>query len=297
MLNKLLTARGLTRARYDGELSMRIWSIMLASTGLALGLSVPAMAGESAPAGATLPMMGKAGFSGRTVHRSGPRVQGRWFAGWRAPGGWAAYRRPVVGYVLPSYWISPAYRIGNYGAYGLPAPETGYRWSRYYDDAVMTDDQGRVRDHRSDVRWDNDDRRDPPYGANYDDDVTVSDAPPPHEYEGRWTGTWRDEKGRTYSGEYEGRFEGEARSNYGVDYDAPPYAAAPQVIRQGGAGQPMVTTTHAPGYYANGYYYPGPTTTTIVVQPVMTTTRTYVTSNAAPRHHAHRKAHRDCNCK
>ena len=271
---------------------MRIRSIMLAGAALTLGLSVPAMAGESTPAGAALPMMGKAGFSGRTVHHWGTRFQGRWFAGWRAPGGWAAYRRPVVGYVLPSYWISPAYRIGNYGAYGLPAPVAGYGWSRYYDDAVMTDGQGRVRDHRSDVRWDGDDRRDRPYGADYDDDVTAPDAPPPHEYEGRWTGTWRDEKGRTYSGEYEGRFEGEARSNYGVDY-----VSAPHVTRQGGAGQPMVTTTHAPGYYANGYYYPGPTTTTVVVQPVMTTTRTYVTSKTALRRHARGKAHRDCHCK
>lgn len=276
---------------------MRIWSIMLAGAGLTLGLSGPAIAGEATPAGPALAMMGKGGFSGRAVHRWRPRVQGRWFAGWRAPGGWGAYRRPVIGYVLPTYWVSPTYHIGNYSAYGLPVPAAGYRWSRYYDDAVMTDRDGRVRDHRSDVRWDQDDRSDPPYGADYDDDVTMPGGPPPHEYEGRWTGTWRDEKGQTYSGEYEGRFEGEARSNYGADYDAPPYASAPHVTHHEGPGHPRVTTTHAPGYYANGYYYPGPTTTTVVVQPVMTTTRTYVTSKAAPRRHAKGKAHRDCNCK
>lgn len=87
-------------------------------------------------------------------HRWGPRTNGRWYAGWGAPGGWGAYRRPVYGYVLPRYWVSPSYYIGNYGAYGLPAPAYGYGWSRYYDDAVMTDRYGRVYDHRSDIDWD-----------------------------------------------------------------------------------------------------------------------------------------------
>jgi hypothetical protein len=69
-------------------------------------------------------------------------------AGWRAPGGWNGYRRPVYGYVLPRYWVSPTYYIANYGTYGLPAPAYGYGWSRYYDDAVMTDRYGRVYDSR-----------------------------------------------------------------------------------------------------------------------------------------------------
>jgi Ni/Co efflux regulator RcnB len=274
---------------------MRIWSIILSGTSLALGLGTPALAGTSSP------VMGK-GLAGPRpsvsvvrsgmVH-SGPRFQRRWFVGWHAPGGWAAYRRPVVGYVLPPYWVHPAYRIGNYGAYGLPAPTEGYGWSRYYDDAVMTDRHGRVRDHRSDVGRHAHDGEGPPPGAAYDDDVTARDMPPPppHEYEGRWTGTWRDEKGRTYSGEYEGRFEGEARSNYGVDYDAPPYAALPPTVHHDGPGQPMVTTTQAPGYFAGGYYYPGATTTTVVLQPAVTTTTTYVTQDRK------RKMRRGCNCK
>lgn len=86
-------------------------------------------------------------------HRWGPRTHGRWYAGWGAPGGWGGYRRPVYGYVLPSYWISPSYYIANYGAYGLPRPAAGYGWSRYYDDAVMTDRYGRVYDSRSNVDW------------------------------------------------------------------------------------------------------------------------------------------------
>ncbi|MFB0873534.1 MULTISPECIES: RcnB family protein [unclassified Sphingobium] len=103
-------------------------------------------------------------------HRWGQRYNGRWYAGWRAPGGWGAYRRPAYGYVLPSYWISPNYYIGNYGAYGLPAPGYGYGWSRYYDDAVMTDRYGRVYDSRSDVDWGR-------YEGGYDDRDYDYDAP------------------------------------------------------------------------------------------------------------------------
>ncbi|MBU1257116.1 MAG: RcnB family protein [Alphaproteobacteria bacterium] len=101
-------------------------------------------------------------------HRWGPRQNGRWYAGWRAPGGWNGYQRPVYGYVLPRYWISPAYYIGNYGAYGLPAPAAGYGWSRYYDDAVMTDRYGRVYDSRSNIAWDR-------YEGGYGDDGYYDD--------------------------------------------------------------------------------------------------------------------------
>ncbi|EQA97891.1 RcnB family protein [Sphingobium baderi] len=140
---------------------MRTRSILILGAVMLGGTSLPAMAsGNGAtPASAALPVMGK-GYSGprggwtNGGHRWGPRHNGRWYAGWRAPGGWGAYRRPVYGYVLPRYWINPAYYIVNYGAYGLPAPAYGYGWSRYYDDAVMTDRYGRVYDRRSDIDWD-----------------------------------------------------------------------------------------------------------------------------------------------
>lgn len=285
---------------------MRIWSIILTGTGLAL--AAPALAGE-APVSA-LPFMAKswagprhAGQSimrpGTTIHRWGPRFQGRWFAGWHAPGGWLGYRRPTVGYVLPPYWLSPAYRVVNYGAYGLPAPVDGYGWSRYYDDAVMTDQYGRVQDHRSDLDWDrHDGDGPPPPDMGYDDEVTAPDLPPPsHAYEGRWTGTWRGQDGKAYSGEYEGRFEGDVQGGPGVDYDAPPYAAMPHGPHHAAPGQPIVTTTHAPGYIAGGYYYPGATTTTVLVQPAVTTTTSYVTEVTSRRQGAKRKIAHRCNCK
>ena len=148
----------------------------VALTGLA---SSAAVAGG---ASATLPIMNGSRPGGSMPHagprpgswngqwnggnRWGPRQNGRWFAGWRAPGGWNGYQRPIYGYVLPRYWVSPNYSIANYGAYGLPAPNNGYGWSRYYDDAVMTDRHGRVYDSRSNIDWD---RYEGGYGPDGDD--------------------------------------------------------------------------------------------------------------------------------
>ncbi|MGH6782071.1 MAG: RcnB family protein [Sphingomonadaceae bacterium] len=87
-------------------------------------------------------------------HRWGPRVQGRWHAGWQAPGGWTAYHRPARGYVVPPYWFSPSFYVGNYAAYGLGHPPYGLAWSRYYDDAVLIDGRGTVYDSASGVDWD-----------------------------------------------------------------------------------------------------------------------------------------------
>ncbi len=99
----------------------------------------------------------------------GGRQNGRWAGGWQAPGGWNAYRRPSVGYMLPSYWVNPSYYIGNYWNYGLSRPAYGYGWSRYYDDAVLTDRYGRVYDSAR-VDWDRYDRYDDGgYNAGYDD--------------------------------------------------------------------------------------------------------------------------------
>ena len=90
----------------------------------------------------------------------GPRHNGRWHHGYRAPGGWGAYRRPFIGFALPSYWVNPAFYLSNYGAYGFSRPSVGYGWSRYYNDAVLTDRYGRVQDTVPNVQWDRYDRYD-----------------------------------------------------------------------------------------------------------------------------------------
>lgn len=89
----------------------------------------------------------------------------------------------------------------------------------------------------------------------YDDEVTARNAPPSPNID-----------------------EGHAHDRPGVAYDAPPYPHIPHHPHE-----PVVTTTQAPGYVADGYYYPGAITTTVVVQPAMTTTRSYVTETATYR--------------
>lgn len=122
----------------------------------AAALPFTAHAGDSA-AGAVVMAAGKSyGHAAHHGggHRWGHRIDGRWHAGHRAPGGWHGYRRPYVGYMLPRYWVQPSFYIASYRTYGLPAPAYGYGWSRYYDDAVLTDRYGRVYDSRGDVAWD-----------------------------------------------------------------------------------------------------------------------------------------------
>ncbi|WP_294300542.1 RcnB family protein [uncultured Sphingomonas sp.] len=105
--------------------------------------------------------------------RWGERIGGRWWGGMRAPGGWAAYRRPVRGWVLPRYWIAPTWYVNDWSSYGLPQPPQGYAWSRYYDDAVLIDGRGSVYDSVGGVAWDRDDAGyaydDRGYGAAYAD--------------------------------------------------------------------------------------------------------------------------------
>lgn len=143
-------------------------SLLIGVTILLAGLTASAAASARTVAA---PGTAKAHSGGQQAggNRWGPRQNGRWYAGWRAPGGWNAYRRPVYGYILPRYWVQPRYYISNYSSYGLPAPVTGYGWSRYYDDAVMTDRYGRVYDTRSNVDWDR-------YDGGYADDETYRDS-------------------------------------------------------------------------------------------------------------------------
>src|SRR3546814_2580957 len=71
----------------------------------------------------------------------------------------------------------------------LSVPPAGYGWSRYYDDAVLTDRYGRVYAYRSGIDWNRSERDGPVY----------RDAPPPrlpsYDY-----GSYRDD-GVTYSNE------------------------------------------------------------------------------------------------
>ncbi|RHW19180.1 hypothetical protein D1610_03465 [Sphingomonas gilva] len=248
---------------------MRILGFATIAAGLTLVAPAAAVAGDSAAdqqRWTHVPHAQLKAPSGHHRHRWGHRIRGRWHAGWFAPGGWRGYRVVVPGYRLPAYWIAPRYVIA-YRPYGLPAPQPGYAWSRYYDDAVLIDREGRVIDRRGDIQWDR-------YEGGYDDRdyPDPRHAPPPPAYEGTWEGTWTGEydDGRPYS--YSGSFDGEYRPA-GAPYPPPheggppPHAPGhnPAIIHQG--SQVIINGVAYPagGTVANGYYYPPATTTTVTV--------------------------------
>ena len=172
-------------------------------------------------------------------NRWGNKTGGHWNGGVHAPGGYKNYRQPARGYRLPSYWVSPSFYIGNYSTYGFSQPTSGYGWSRYYDDAVLTDQRGVIQDSVQNVDWD---RYEQGYGdgyraarTNYDDRVLMNDervtASPSGSrgrtsydgdwdgayqqdgsYQGQWEGTYRDADGRVYDGQYVGTFVGDANT-------------------------------------------------------------------------------------
>lgn len=185
-------------------------------------------------------------------HRWGNRIGGRWYAGFYAPGGWLGYRAPFRGYVLPGYWVNPAYTIGNFGSYGLPAPTAGWAWSRYYDDAVLRDQRGYVQDYRRDIDWDGAEPDFAPADGYYDRpdfgpaigaDRGIYDMDGPgmptftdeqgmrYDYDGQWTqGRYLDADGRVYEGQWNGRVtrtDGDGTGEVGAPYPMPPHAGAP----------------------------------------------------------------------
>lgn len=262
-----------------------MFSILLA----ALATSAPAgdLAAITPAAQGHKPGHVRVHHGGRGVrhHRWGHRVNGRWHAGWRAPGGWAGYRIPVRGWTLPSYWINPGWRIVNYPVYALPAPVGGGYWTRYYDDAVMIDGSGRVVDHRSNLDWNRYEGGYAPDDADLDYNMgfhgneespgrpAYPGGPLPGEggergtyegewrgdyvdrrtYEGEWEGRYIGEDGRTYEGSYAGRMTGAPRGA-GADY-APPPNEGPAEYR--GREHREHREHHAAPPHGNGYGWQG----------------------------------------
>jgi len=245
--------------------------------------------------------------------RWGSKVNGRWWGGANAPGGWDAYRRPYRGYALPIYWIAPRFSVLDWQSYGLSRPENGLRWVRYYDDAVLVDARGSVYDTRSDIRWDGLDRSD---HDSVDDHVAVERPVDERPYAaGEPRSGHRERAGDRFAGrgDRHGDTSIAAGAGYSVEqrvdgrlpppppplpmsppdsryseYDAPvaperapPPPPPPVTYGHGGGewrsadGTTTVTTTNgAGGYYRGGYFYPGASTTTVVVQTTPVVTTT-----------------------
>lgn len=277
---------------------MRSLLIAVAGVGLILPIASVTAAGEQR---AHPSVQRPASPASHSAHRWGQRIDGRWHAGHQAPGGWAAYRRPTYGFALPRYWVQPIFYIADYRGYGLPVPNYGYGWSRYYDDAVLTDQYGRVYDSRSDIHWDRHEggydsvapsappehhiadlppaaEGPPPRSPAPYDDSTIASAefPGPAEYRGQWRGTWRGDDGRVYSGTYEGIYNGTAD-----------------------AGPPPPTGSHWMGGTAYDpdarVYYAAPGTT-IVIQPGTTTTTATTTEEVVPARRTWRRPSKTIRC-
>ena len=76
------------------------------------------------------------------------------------------------GFVVPPFWFGPQFHVNNWQMYGFTPPPPRHRWVRYYDDAYLIDDGGRIRDARRGLDWDR-------YGERWDMEDGI-----PH-YEGR----------------------------------------------------------------------------------------------------------------
>lgn len=148
-------------------------------------------------------------------------------------------RRFRRGHVVPQAWMGPRFHVRHWQAYGLPAPQPGWRWVRYYDDALLLDHRGRVMDGRYGFDWDRYgdrwayDDRGAPY---YPDDPYADDG----YYETRHGGPYRG-GGWDYS-EY-GRCDCRAGPGHPPPPPPPAYGYPPYGYGQG----------YGYGYGAYGY--------------------------------------------
>lgn len=219
--------------------------------------------------------------------RWGNQVNGRWWGGAQAPGGWNSYRRPSRGWSLPGYWMNSDFRIHDFGNWGLQSPTRGYYWVRYYDDAVLVDSRGRVQDWRDGISWDDDYAAYDNYGASYGASGSNSYA---YSESNVSVGGIRQVDPNQYYDQAPGY---ETQAPYPGGYASPAVGAPPAVQVQGYPGYGYGNGySYGSGYaYGSGYYGGGATTTTIVIQsaPVVTTTiveeviEEVVTTYAAPR--------------
>lgn len=137
------------------------------------------------------------------------------------------------GFFVPPMWFGPQFHVQNWQAYNFAQPAPGQRWVRYYGDAYLVDQYGRVVDTRTGLDWDE-------HGERWSEEGGI-----PH-YEGR--GDWRPRE-REYSWyQQNGYGPGAATA------PAPGYPVTTTTTTYGASGQPVTTTTYgAPG----GYNYSG----------------------------------------
>jgi len=169
---------------------------------------------------------GMQGGGGMMMRHRGPMGGGQHFQ-----------RRLQRGFVIPPMWFGPQFHISNWQSYGFADPGPDGRWVRYYDDAYLIGRDGRIRDSREGLDWDE-------YGEEWD----MADGVPAHR---GGHGDRRDEEDYSWS---------ERSESHGG---------------HGGHGGRMVEGGHGGGYgstqfYGGGYGY-GMYAYPIVIETVTTT--------------------------
>ncbi len=262
--------------------------------------------------------------SAPTVMRTDPHRwamrDGRWEAGWRAPGGWNGYRRLHRGGTLPHYWRGQDFRVHDYLSFGLAAPPHGYSWVRYYNDAVLVDQGGRVWDSIDGFAWGGAAaaasasagfvRADARAGAGYPpppriepvdpEDYYYDDRNERHDREDRYERDDRYDRDDRHDGPPPPPYAD--REPYpGDDAPPPPVAFAPPPCPQACPGGYPAGMAWQNGAWVGSYGGYGAATTTVVVIPAATTTTTttvteYVTHKAV-RHRTKRLLRKKCACR
>ena len=168
------------------------------------------------------------------------------------PGRNFRHRRLHRGFVIHPFWFGPQFHVQNWQMYGFAPPPRDHRWVRYYDDAYLIDRDGRVRDERYGLDWDE-------YGERWEMDDGIPSYygrgdyhPDEEDYD------WAERHGSGGHGGWDYGAYGQG-GGYGPAPGPMPACAMPQPCgAQGGAYGHGAGYGHAGGYgYGAGYGYYG----------------------------------------
>jgi Ni/Co efflux regulator RcnB len=161
--------------------------------------------------------------------------------GFGHPGRNFRHQRLQRGFFIHPFWFGPQFHVQNWQMYGFTAPPRDHRWVRHYNDAYMIDREGRVRDHRYDMDWDE-------YGERWE----MDDGIPSYYGEN----DWRPDEDDYAWVEGQGP-EDEDYADRGHGYP----------MRPGNCGAPDPCGGHGGyGYYGYGVAYPA-----IIIETTVTT--------------------------
>jgi Ni/Co efflux regulator RcnB len=206
----------------------------------ALAAALPSAAEAQPRAGHSWAQGGGGGGGAIVAHAGGPNNPGQRRFG--------NVRRIQRGFVVPQFWWGPQFHVAQWQMYGFPAPAANHRWIRYYDDALMIDRRGRVRDARYGFEWDRygdrwgqDERGIPMYVGNGDFHPRRGEREYVERYEGRG-----------------GRGGGWDYSEYGGGSGGPGHCGAPSPCGPAPAYGPPPGHYPAPAHgYQSGYVQSG----------------------------------------